>query len=83
MKRVQQGFRMVMQPGGTGYKYFSKATFKPAGKTGTAQAFYDGPDRIKNSEPVPTMNLSLVGYAPYDNPELAFAVVVPWAYQGA
>ncbi|WP_407408675.1 peptidoglycan D,D-transpeptidase FtsI family protein [Peribacillus sp.] len=81
IKRVQTGFRMVMQPGGTGYANFSKADFQPAGKTGTAQAFYDGPNRIKGTEPEPTMNLSLVGYAPYNNPEVAFAVVVPWAYQ--
>ena len=29
------------------------------------------------------MNLSLVGYAPFDNPEVAMAVLVPWAYQAA
>ena len=34
------------------------------------------------SEPQPTMNITLVGYAPADNPEVAFAIVVPWAYQG-
>ena len=28
------------------------------------------------------MNLSLVGYAPSDNPEIAMAVLVPWAYTG-
>ena len=28
------------------------------------------------------MSLSMVGYAPAKNPEVAFAVVVPWAYQG-
>jgi len=28
------------------------------------------------------MNLSLVSYAPTNNPEVAMAVVVPWAYQG-
>jgi penicillin-binding protein A len=28
------------------------------------------------------MNLSLVGYAPDDNPEVAMAVLVPWAYEG-
>lgn len=28
------------------------------------------------------MNLSLVAYAPHNNPEIAMAVVVPWAYQG-
>lgn len=28
------------------------------------------------------MNLSLISYAPFDNPEVAMAVLVPWAYQG-
>ena len=28
------------------------------------------------------MNLSLVGYAPSDNPEIAMAVLVPWSYTG-
>jgi len=28
------------------------------------------------------MNLSLISYAPSDNPEVAMAVLVPWAYQG-
>lgn len=28
------------------------------------------------------MNLSLVGYAPSNHPEIAMAVLVPWAYQG-
>ncbi|WP_409306047.1 peptidoglycan D,D-transpeptidase FtsI family protein [Peribacillus sp. SCS-155] len=82
--RVQEGFRQVMQEqGGTAYTWFGGKSYKPAGKTGTAEAFYDGPDRKKYDEPPATINLSLVGYAPYDKPEVAFAVVVPWAYQGA
>lgn len=81
IERVQKGFRSVMTAG-TGKGYFAGATYNPAGKTGTAEAFYDGPDRKKYSEPVPVINQSLVGYAPYDNPEVAFAAVVPWAYQG-
>lgn len=81
--RVQEGFRRVMQEnGGTAFNPFGKKSYKPAGKTGTAEAFYDGPDRKKYKEPVPTSNLTLVGYAPYNNPEVAFATVVPWAYQG-
>jgi len=28
------------------------------------------------------MNLSLVSYAPSTNPEVAMAVLVPWAYEG-
>ena len=81
--RVQEGFRRVMQePGGTAYGTFGSAKYKPAGKTGTAQSFYDGPDRHKFEEAPPVMNLSLVGYAPYDNPEVAMSVMVPWAYEG-
>jgi penicillin-binding protein A len=82
--RVQEGFRMVMQVGdGTGVSTFRGAAYSPAGKTGTAQAFYDGPERKKFGEiPPEVMNLSLVSYAPSDNPEVAMAVLVPWAYQG-
>lgn len=81
IKRVQEGFRRVMQtPKGTAYAYFSGAPYKPAGKTGTAEAFYDGPIQSRRNDP--TYNLTLVGYAPYDNPEVSFAVVVPWATQG-
>ncbi|MEH7885712.1 penicillin-binding protein 2 [Bacillus sp. JJ1609] len=82
--RVHTGFEKVMQePGGTAYRFFGNAPYSPAGKTGTAEAFYDGPLRKKNEPLVQTMNLSLVGYAPSENPEIAMAVMVPWAYQGA
>jgi penicillin-binding protein A len=84
LDRVHIGFKKVMQePGGTAYRYFSTATYSPAGKTGTAEAFYDGQYRVPGEKLIPTMNLSLVGYAPSDNPEIAMAVVVPWAYQGS
>ncbi len=82
IKRVRDGFRMVMETrNGTAYGLFGDAPYHPAGKTGTAEAFYDGGDKTKRGTPV--MNLSLVGFAPYDNPEVAIAVVVPWAYQGS
>lgn len=81
--RVHAGFEKVMQePGGTAYRFFGNAPYSPAGKTGTAEAFYDGPYRKKNDPLIQTMNLSLVGYAPSKNPEIAMAVMVPWAYQG-
>lgn len=83
IKQVQSGFRKVTQEqGGTGYSAFRGTDYKMAGKTGTAQAFYDGPLRSNYSEPVPVINLTFVGYAPSDNPEIAISVVVPWAYQG-
>ncbi|MDP4164414.1 MAG: penicillin-binding transpeptidase domain-containing protein, partial [Bacillota bacterium] len=84
INRVQKGFKMVMQEqGGTAYSYFRNASYNPAGKTGTAQAFYDGPDRKKYKEAPQVMNLSIVAYAPADNPEVAMAVMVPWAYSSA
>ena len=82
IKRVQEGFRMVFQVGdGTATSYFRSASYSPAGKTGTAQAFYDGSDKSKRGTAV--WNLSLVSYAPSSNPEVAIAVVVPWAYSGS
>lgn len=84
MDRVHIGFKKVMQEsGGTAYRYFGNAAYSPAGKTGTAEAFYDGPLRKKGDPLMQTMNLSLVGYAPSDKPEVAMAVMVPWAYQGS
>lgn len=84
MERVQLGFKKVYQePGGTAFKSFAGAAYSPAGKTGTAEAFYDGPERWKfGKEPPPVINLSLVTYAPSSNPEVAMSVIVPWAYQG-
>lgn len=74
LDRVLEGFRQVFQePGGTAYTAFNDAEYKPAGKTGTAQAYIDGRE---------TNNLSLVGFAPYDNPEVAFAVMVPYTGKG-
>ena len=84
IKRVQQGFKMVAQtPKGTAYSNLGGKEYSPAAKTGTAQAFYDGPSRSDYDEPPAVMNLSLVAYAPSDNPEVAMAVMVPWAYQGS
>ncbi|MEH7096818.1 peptidoglycan D,D-transpeptidase FtsI family protein [Neobacillus vireti] len=81
IKRVQEGFRMVMQVGdGTATSAFRSAPYSPAGKTGTAQAFYDG--SVKSLRGTAVMNLSLVSFAPSTNPEVAIAVVVPWAYSG-
>ncbi|WP_338453217.1 penicillin-binding protein 2 [Niallia oryzisoli] len=79
--RVQLGFKKVMQEsGGTANGFFGGKSYSPAGKTGTAESFYDGP--LKNYKMASVMNLSLVGYAPSDSPEIAMSVIVPWAYTG-
>ncbi len=73
IKTVQEGFREVFLPGGTGAGTFAGAPYRPAGKTGTAEDSVNG---------VKVYNLSLVAYAPYENPEVAMAVIVPHAYSG-
>lgn len=73
IERVQQGFWRVTH-NGTARSYFAGESYNPAGKTGTAQSVKNG----KN-----TMNSSFVGYAPYEDPEIAIAVIVPNAYYGS
>ncbi|PFE05558.1 penicillin-binding protein [Bacillus sp. AFS023182] len=84
IKRVQEGFRQVFnEQGGTGTRYFTGAPYKAAGKTGTAQIPYGGDKAIgrdANGQRKIIYNLTLVGYAPLDNPEVAFSVVVPWVH---
>lgn len=76
INRVQEGFKQVVyDPQGTAYTYITNKQYKIAGKTGTAQALYDGPLPV---HPM-TWNVTFVGYAPYDNPEIAISVVVPWS----
>ncbi|WP_010678131.1 peptidoglycan D,D-transpeptidase FtsI family protein [Bacillus timonensis] len=74
IERVQQGFKLVFQGSrGTARSAFAGKPYNPAGKTGSAQSFING---------VEAVNSTLVGYAPFDNPEVAFAVVIPYAYYG-
>jgi cell division protein FtsI/penicillin-binding protein 2 len=70
--RVQHGLWMVMNTeDGTAHSAFNDTEgYIAAGKTGTAE--YKGDSYV----------LTLVGYAPYDNPEVAFAVICPFAEQG-
>jgi cell division protein FtsI/penicillin-binding protein 2 len=71
--RVQEGFRQAFQEqGGTAYSYFAGKDYNPAGKTGTAEVEFFEDDAWHY-----TINRSMVGYAPADNPEIAFAVMVP------
>jgi len=52
-----------------------------AGKTGTAQAIAEGADgqakRNANGEPIKTLNSNHVGWAPFDDPEIAWAIIMP------
>lgn len=76
IKRVQLGFKQVVnEPLGTGYGIKNKE-YKIAGKTGTAQALYNGP--LPHSQGLMLWNITFGGYAPYDHPEIAVSVTIPW-----
>ena len=81
IERVQEGFKMVMDHGGTGYKYID-LEFNPVGKTGTSQSFLDTDNDGKID--TGTITNTFAGYAPSDNPIVSFVVVSPDVghYQG-
>lgn len=75
IQRVQDGFRQVFQtPNGTAYSNFGNSPYNPAGKTGTAEtAVYRDGQKLAD-----TINSALIGYAPFDEPEIAFAILTPF-----
>lgn len=67
INEVQQGFKMAFNEiPGTGYESFHNTDVPSAGKTGTAEVFQDGKPRV---------NSTYIGYAPINNPKLAFSIV--------
>ncbi|WP_270179290.1 peptidoglycan D,D-transpeptidase FtsI family protein [Alkalihalobacillus sp. CinArs1] len=68
VEHIQRGMWMVMNTkegtAGTNYNFFQSDDYVAAGKTGTAQIGEE-------------YNLTLVGFAPYNDPEVAFSVVIP------
>ncbi|ARI77047.1 peptidoglycan D,D-transpeptidase FtsI family protein [Halobacillus mangrovi] len=86
--RVQEGFRQVFQTSqGTASSVFSKepyAQYRMAGKTGTAESRKYIPRETGDGYyGVDTLNKTLIGYAPYDDPEIAFSVMTPYVGIGA
>ena len=78
IKHVQEGLRRVyFGSAGTARKYFTDANFTAAGKTGTAEVVYYGPQKEKYG--TNTINIVHVGYAPFEDPEIAYAIIYPWA----
>lgn len=88
IERVQKGFKMVTQtPGGTASSVFNSDRYRQydiSGKTGTAEtdkylenSSGDGTRRVELT------NKAFVGYAPSENPEIAFSVIVPNLDSGA
>ena len=66
IKVAQEGMRMVTQLNGTAYNTFRDFPIPIAAKTGTAQTGVQE-----------KTNATFVGYAPYDNPEVAISVIIP------
>jgi len=74
---VKKGLRQVyVGSQGSARSQFSDAPYTAAGKTGTAEVVYYGP--LREAWKTNTVNLTHVGFAPYENPEVAYAVMIPW-----
>lgn len=75
---TRRAMRGVMEPGGTAYYLFKD--FPPnayvSGKTGTAQTGLAKDDRNKDYHGV------FVAFAPYDNPQIAYAGIIEYGYHG-
>ncbi|MGE7112404.1 peptidoglycan D,D-transpeptidase FtsI family protein [Lysinibacillus sp. NPDC047702] len=75
---VKQGLRRVYTGAhGTAKRQFANAPYTAAGKTGTAEVIYYGD--LRENWGTYTLTYTHVGFAPYENPEIAYAVVIPWA----
>lgn len=75
--RVHEGYRQVLFGGyGAGDAMFHDAPFTAGGKTGTAEATYWGMHENLRGEPV--INQTFTAFAPFENPEIAIAVVLPY-----
>lgn len=74
---VHRGMHAVLnEDHGWGPMYFDDVEYSVAGKTGTAQASYWSNDPELRGTSV--YNMTFVAFAPYENPEIAVAAVVPY-----
>ena len=73
---VQEAMRAVCQSGGAAYSLFGNYPIEVAAKTGTAQTGLQGDD------PDSDYHGWFVAFAPYDDPEVAFAGVIEYGYHG-
>ena len=74
IKRIQEGFKLVMTPSGTGYDFMGNSP-RPAGKTGTSESFVD--DNNDGIYDHPTMSNNFIGYAPSNKPVMSITVSSP------
>jgi penicillin-binding protein 2 len=77
LKLVLEGMRSVTsERGGTAYSYFKDFNIEVGGKTGSAQA---GKDKDQNA----ITHAWFIGFAPFDDPEIAVVIVVENGGHGA
>lgn len=69
INQVQQGFYRVFNGSQGTARSFASKSYQAAGKTGTAETYVNG---------TWTYNSTLIGYAPFDDPEVAFSLVLPY-----
>lgn len=75
---VKQGMRQVIQNGGSSY-YFQDCIVEAAGKTGTSQL----KRTTKSGVTMDCNNGFFISFAPYDDPEIAIAIVAENALSGS
>lgn len=76
--QVKKGMRLVYTGNrGSARSFFGDADYTAAGKTGTAEIrYYDDPEHpFYNTD---SINTAHVGFAPYENPQIAYAVMIPY-----
>ena len=82
LDHIKEGlYRVRHGENGTSATTFRTYSPQVAGKTGTTEAFYSGPNPAYKNEAVE--NSSFISYAPYDNPEIVVAVVAPYFKDGS
>lgn len=82
INRIHEGMYQVSHTNeGTARYLFLNYPIKVGSKTGTTEAFYSGPIQYAQNEPV--TNATYIGYAPFDNPEIAITVIVPYLEEAA
>lgn len=79
LAETRKAMLMVTQPGGTAYSIFKNfpADIRFAAKTGTAQTGRVGDDKSRDFHGV------FVAFAPYDDPQIAFAGVIEYGRTGS
>ena len=82
LDHIKEGlYRVTHGENGTSATTFRTYSPQVAGKTGTTEAFYSGPNPAYTNEAVE--NSTFISYAPYDNPEIVVAVVAPFFKDGS